>query len=120
MSIVRFSEKQVYVGGEVARPGFIPYRRGMTALQAIMAAGSFLDTARLDSVIVIRDSGDPRNSIARKIDLQEVVTGGVPEPLQLAPHDVLFVPKTGVAHADVWVRQHIKELMPIPIRMPGF
>ena len=119
MSIIKFSDKQVYVGGEVGRPGFVPYRRGMTALQAIMAAGSFLDTARLDSVIVIRDSGDPSGSIARTINLQEVVTGGQREPLQLAPHDVLFVPRTGVANANVWVRQHIKEMMPIPIRMPG-
>ena len=99
VSIIRFSDKQVYVGGEVGRPGFIPYRRGMTALQAIMAAGSFLDTARIDSVIVIRDSGDPKGSISRKIDLQEVVTGGQQEPMQLAPHDVLFVPKTGIANA---------------------
>ena len=46
VSVTRFTEKLVYVGGEVVRPGTLPYRRGLTPLQAVAASGGFRDTAR--------------------------------------------------------------------------
>ena len=52
VSVTRFTEKLVYVGGEVIRPGVLPYRKGLTPLQAVAASGGFRDTARLDSVIL--------------------------------------------------------------------
>jgi hypothetical protein len=30
----------------------------------------------------------------------------------LLPQDVVFVPRTGIANANVWVRQHITDLLP--------
>ena len=57
VSVTRYSEKFVYVAGEVARSGTIPYRRGLTPLQAITASGGFRETARYDSVILVRTGG---------------------------------------------------------------
>jgi protein involved in polysaccharide export with SLBB domain len=111
VSIVRFSPKTVYVGGEVVRPGTLPYRRGLTPLQAVAASGGFRDTARLDSVILVR-GGSEDNFVARKLNLEEVVTDGVREQIRLAPHDVIFVPRTDVADANIWVRQHISDMVP--------
>ncbi|MEK7752680.1 MAG: polysaccharide biosynthesis/export family protein, partial [Acidobacteriota bacterium] len=47
----------VYVGGEVDGPGLIPLYGRMTALSAILRARGFKPTAKMDSVILIRDSG---------------------------------------------------------------
>lgn len=111
VGISRFAEKNVYVAGEVDRPGVISYRQGLSPLQAIIAAGGFLDSAKIDSVILIR-TGDENELIARKLDLQAIVTNGEREYLALAPRDVLFVPKTPIANANVWVDQHVTQMLP--------
>ncbi|MBZ0168792.1 Polysaccharide biosynthesis/export protein [Candidatus Methylomirabilis lanthanidiphila] len=111
VSITRFGEKNVFVGGEVGRPGLVAYRKGLTPLQAVIAAGGFQTTARTDSVILIR-RGEGDAFVSRKLDLAATVTDGIKESLPLAPHDVVYVPRTGIAEADLWVRQHITDLIP--------
>ncbi|HXH82889.1 MAG TPA: polysaccharide biosynthesis/export family protein [Candidatus Tectomicrobia bacterium] len=112
VNVMKFADRAVYVGGEVGRPGALVYRKGLTPLQAIMAAGGFLNTARVDSIIIVRPGSGDTPYIARKIDLERVVTQGDREPIHLAPNDIVFVPRTGIANANVWVRQHITELFP--------
>lgn len=111
VSITHFGEKNVFVGGEVGRPGLVPYRRGLSPLQAIIAAGGFRTTARLDSVILIR-AGAGEVFGSRKLNLAETVADGIKEPISLAPHDVVYVPRTPIAEANLWVTQHITELIP--------
>ena len=47
VTIRRFTDRAVYVGGEVGGPGTQLYRRGLTPLQAVIAAGGFRETARV-------------------------------------------------------------------------
>jgi polysaccharide export outer membrane protein len=112
VSITRFAERSVYIGGDVGKPGMIRYRKGLTPLQAIIAAGGLLDSARTDSVILVRAGDSGRDYVSRRLNLQESITDGNKEPIFLAPHDVVYVPKTGIAEANLWVRQHITELLP--------
>lgn len=112
VTLRQVGEKTVYVGGEVGRPGTLPFRKGLTPLQAIIAAGGFRDTSRPDSVILVRAVDAEGEFIARKIDLAQVVTNGTREPITLAPHDIIFVPRTPIANANLWVRQWITELFP--------
>jgi polysaccharide biosynthesis/export protein len=112
VTIRKFAEKPIYVGGEVGRPGTIAYRKGLTVLQAVIGAGGFKDTARIDSVILVRGTGPDAPVITRKLDLKRPVIQGEDEPLFVAPHDVIFVPKTPIANADLWVDQHITKLFP--------
>jgi protein involved in polysaccharide export with SLBB domain len=121
VEVTRSIEKTVYVGGEVGRPGAVPYRDGLSPLQAILAAGGFRDTARLDSIILVRAQGQENEFISRKINLEEVIVDGTKEQISLVPHDVVFVPRTAIANANVWVRQHITDLIPFTRpRIPGF
>jgi len=120
VDLVRSSEKTIYVGGEVGRPSAVPYREGLSPLQAILAAGGFRDTARLDSIILVRAQAQEKDYISRKINLEEVILDGGKEQLVLAPQDVIFVPRTAIANANIWVRQHIRDLLPFPLpRFPG-
>jgi protein involved in polysaccharide export with SLBB domain len=112
VTVAKFSEKTIYVGGEVGKPGLLPYRRDLTPLQAVIAAGGFKETARLDSVVLVRSSG-PEQYISRRLDLAKAVQTGVREPVYLAPHDVLYVPRTPIADANLWVKQHITDLIPL-------
>ena len=111
VTIVSFAEKNVYVGGEVGRPGTIPYRKGLSPLQAIIAAGGFIrETAQVDSVVLVRTGGSDNNFISRKLNLSEAITDGMKESLYLAPHDVIYVPSTSIADTNLWVRQHITDI----------
>jgi protein involved in polysaccharide export with SLBB domain len=112
VSVSAFAEKTVFVGGEVSRPGTQMYRKGLTPLQAVIAAGGFRDTARPDSVVLVR-VGARDQVVARKVDLDQVVNDGAREPLVLAPNDILFVPRSEIANANLWVRQHITDLIPL-------
>lgn len=112
VSITQWAERTVYIGGEVGKPGNIPYRKSLTPLQAIIAAGGFRDTARADSVILIRAAGPNDKFISRRVDLAEAIHNAQKELIYLAPHDVIYVPRTAIADADLWVKQHIIDLIP--------
>ena len=91
----------------------------MTPLQAIFDRGGFTNTAQVDSVILIRDAASGTPKIGR-IDLQQAMEGGLPEQFALLPNDVVYVPMTGIGRADLWVRQHLVELVPWQyLRPPG-
>jgi protein involved in polysaccharide export with SLBB domain len=57
-----FANQQVFVGGEVVRPGVQPLTPSLTTLQAILVAEGFKDTANADKVVVLRrgDYGQPQ------------------------------------------------------------
>jgi protein involved in polysaccharide export with SLBB domain len=112
VTVTKFVEKTVYIGGEVEKPGAIPYRKGLSPLQAIIAAGGFRTGAQTDSVILVRAPGPDEKFITRKLNLAEVVANGIKEPIYLAPHDVVYVPRTSIAEADLWVKQHVTDLLP--------
>jgi len=104
-----FKGQRVYVGGEVQRGGLIELAPGMTALQAIMQAESILNTAKLDGVIVIR-KGPDNEPIPIRVDLEKAIDGDPSEDIQLQPHDIVYVPKTWIAKANLFVKQYISDL----------
>jgi protein involved in polysaccharide export with SLBB domain len=112
VGITKYAEKSVYIGGEVRRPGMVRYRQGLTPLQAVIAAGGFIDTAQPDSVILVRRNGMEDSFISRKLDLTEKIVRGDNVPLFLAPNDVVYVPRSSIAEANLWVKQHITDLFP--------
>ena len=54
----RSSKTTVYVGGEVGRSGAVPCREGLSPLiQPVLVAGGFRESARLESIILVRAQG---------------------------------------------------------------
>ena len=107
---------RAYVGGEVRRPGYVAVRPGLTSMRAIFDRGGFLDTAKIDNVLYVHwaDSGAYE---ARVVNLKgSLETGDVRNDVTLGPNDVVFVPKTPIANANLWVSQYLLKL--IPIRPP--
>jgi len=105
-----FANRNVYVGGEVKRPGIVPLRFGMTSLMALFEAGGFRDTAQRSQVVILRDSGAGRTRI-HTLDAREVLAGGVSD-LVLQPYDVIFVPMSVIARVNLTVEQYIKRMLP--------
>jgi len=114
--IAELAEHKVFVTGQVARPGFVPFRPGMTSLQAIVERGGFLDDAKMTDVLHLHRRGASTES--RKIDLEDAFEGNAPDVNVLAPNDVIIVPRTFIGDADVFVDQWIRGLLPT-IPTPG-
>jgi polysaccharide export outer membrane protein len=82
----------IYVTGAVLRPGKIVTDRQLTALEAIMEAGGFIqEKANLKKVMVIRQVEGKRVSTA--VNLESCVKGGACNDSILQPNDMIYVPE---------------------------
>ena len=112
--IQSFEGHAVYVGGEVQKPGEIPYRGRLSALQAIVCAGGNTEEAKLDAVILVRSLGTEKSEIV-ELDLSQTHEKGTKE-ITLEPYDILFVPRTAIAKVDRFVGQYIHSIIPDAFR----
>jgi len=108
--VTKLGERRVYVGGEVARPGYVDLLPDMTPLQAVLQSGGFKTTAKLESVLLITPGPDGRFQAAR-LNMQQVLDG-VPERVRLHTNDVVYVPRTWIADMDLTVDQYVRGLVP--------
>lgn len=104
---------QIFVGGEVGFQGMVPLTEGMTLFRAIQRAGGFRPTARRKDVMIVRlqPNGPP---VARKVDVMPILSGADParDPL-LAANDIVFVPRTKVESARIFIQQYINDIIPL-------
>ena len=108
-----FAAQRVFVGGEVNQPGLIPLTGHTSALQAIFSAGGFLNTAKIQQVVLIR-KGPDNQPIGRSLNLTQVLeTGNLQQDVRLMPSDILFVPKAPIARLNLFVEQYVRGLLPI-------
>ncbi|MFQ3623393.1 MAG: SLBB domain-containing protein, partial [Acetobacteraceae bacterium] len=106
---------QVFVGGEVVRPGFQALTSLASVLDALAAAGGVRRTGSLRAIRVEGGGG------ARVVDLYGVLAGhGAAPDLALRPGDRIVVPPLGatVAIAGEVGRPGIYELPPGPPQVP--
>jgi protein involved in polysaccharide export with SLBB domain len=109
--VTKLGEQRVYIGGEVARPGYVPLRPDMTLLQAVLQTGGFKKTAKLDSVLLMTPAPNGQFAAAR-VDMKQVVDAGVPERVRLHPDDVVYVPPTWISDMNDVVDQYVRGLIP--------
>jgi protein involved in polysaccharide export with SLBB domain len=116
LNLRSFGSLQVFVGGEVQRPGYLEMSGGQrNVLQIVMAAGGFLPTARLDEVLVVRPLPDGKQEIF-SVDMAKVLRGtDLSQNVPIHPLDTIVVPRSNIASLDVWVDQHIRQALPIPV-----
>jgi polysaccharide export outer membrane protein len=90
--------KEVYIVGEVAKPGLFAFTEGFTIVAALAQAEGFTPDANLSSVHVVRGSlGNPELYV---IDFNDVLKGKAKD-MELKPSDVIYVPPDGLT---VWSR----------------
>ncbi len=115
--VKEFAGRRIYVGGEVLTPGVIRPPGTVTALQAILEAGGAKSSARLENVVILRNQGTSE-PLFMTLDLRGGVTGGVSRnDVALLPSDIVFVPKTKVAHLAQFIDVYFKQLLPIPLNL---
>jgi polysaccharide export outer membrane protein len=104
--------RQVFVQGQVSKPGAFPLEPGMTALQALSVAGGITPEAAKEAILIRRDlCGQPHGMNVDISNAQGKVGKG--EDVALMPRDILVVPRSKIANIDLFVSQYIRELLPV-------
>jgi len=107
-----FASQRVFVGGEVGTPGVVNLTGRMGVAEAVLTAGGLRVTAAFDNVIVVRRAADGRPML-RNIDLERLLnTGDQAQDVPIRGGDMIFVPRKGVANANLWVDQYIRQILP--------
>lgn len=86
---------EIFVLGEVMKPGNFPYRDGTTPFEGIARAGGGNRDADLSRVVALTPIGDQLH--ARMLDLSATLHGSQRPIDYLPPYTILIVPPTGIA-----------------------
>lgn len=84
---------QIKVTGQVLHPQALPYREGMTVLDAILAVGGMSQFASGNRAKIVRKENGRQSEIAVKL-VNLVNKGDMSQNLVLKPGDVLVVPES--------------------------
>ncbi|MBE3599481.1 MAG: SLBB domain-containing protein [Limnochordaceae bacterium] len=119
--------RQVAVMGEVARPGLVPYRPGLTLAEALAAAGGPTEQAELGRVSLTRRAREAQDGAAPAIELDlsslgrqtsagaTLVAAPAGAGMLLQPGDLVLVPR---AQREVFVLGAVERPGSYPVR-PG-
>ena len=113
VSLRSFQAPQVFITGEVARPGMLPFTPGLTLLQLLAEAGGHLPSGDVTQIVILRRSAD--QSAARiRPDLSRTFRNAPTKDVALQPYDVLIVPPTRAQNlAEVLDRYVYKLFAPL-------
>ncbi|MES2034062.1 MAG: polysaccharide biosynthesis/export family protein [Pseudomonadota bacterium] len=104
---------KVFVGGEVNTPGVFDMPGDINSLQAVIQAGGTKPSAKLDRVVIIR-RGPGGQAMMRVVDLKAPTRkSGAMDLVPLRRFDIVYVPRTNIAEAGLFVQQYIRDLLPI-------
>ena len=106
------AENKVYVFGEINKPGVYTITRELSLVEAIALAGSYTDTAVLETVMILR--GDIKRPEILSRDLKKLLKkGDMSQNLSLQAGDVVYVPRTFLGDINVVLRQIVPLLQAI-------
>ena len=99
-----YAREVLAFAGEVAQPGKFELRENLTAIQAVLLAGGFKDSAKSSQILVFRklnaDTAEVRSlnfkTLKRTSDLENDLT--------LQPGDMILVPRNRISKIERYVR----------------
>jgi protein involved in polysaccharide export with SLBB domain len=107
-----YGSRQVFVGGEVARPGIYEMPANMDAFQAVALAGGFLPSAHRRDVLVLSRAGGETQ--VTEIDLSmRAMRQGFPDAKPLQRYDVVYVPRSRISQLNVFMEQYVRDALPV-------
>lgn len=99
-----FQKPYFVVSGEVAQTGKFEMREDITALQAVMMAGGFKESAKSSQIIVFRKLNADVAEV-KTLNLKKVKkTSDLENDLTLQSGDIIFVPRNTFSKIEKYVR----------------
>lgn len=113
-----FQAPQIYVAGEMAKPGMFGFTPGMTLIQALAQAGGQLPTGDIEHLVVLRrTSAGAAEVLEPKLSVHYL--SAPDKDLVLQPFDVVLLPPTRVAVLGQNLEQYVFKILP-PLRNSSF
>ncbi|MGE3667267.1 MAG: XrtA/PEP-CTERM system exopolysaccharide export protein [Steroidobacteraceae bacterium] len=85
---------KITVVGQVANPGAVPYREGMTALDVVLAVGGLSEFAAGNRAKLVRKGANGKTT-EKRVRLEDLLKKGrLKENVDMMPGDVLIVPES--------------------------
>lgn len=99
-----FQKPYFVVSGEVAQPGKFEMNQNITALQAVLLAGGFKDSAKSSQILVYRKINSDTAEV-KMLNLKSVKkTSDLENDLQLQSGDIIMVPRNLVTKIERFVK----------------
>ncbi len=99
-----FQKPYVVVAGEVLQPGKLEMRENLTAVQAVLLAGGFKDSARSSQILVFRKL-NAETAEVRSLNLRTLKrTSDLENDLTLQAGDMILVPRNRISKIERFVR----------------
>lgn len=99
-----FQKPYVVVSGEVAQPGKFELRENLTAIQAVLLAGGFKDSAKSSQILVFRKLNADTAEV-RSLNFKTLKhTSDLENDLTLQPGDMILVPRNRLSKIERYVR----------------
>ena len=100
----QFQKPYFVVSGEVAQPGKFEMNENITALQAVMLAGGFKDSAKSSQILVFRKI-NAETAEVKLLDLKGIKkTGDLENDFELQSGDMIMVPRNMITKVERYVR----------------
>ena len=99
-----FQKPYFVVSGEVPQPGRFEMREQLTAIQAVMMAGGFRDSAKTTEIVVFRKINQEFAEV-KTLNLKNVrKTSDLESDLELESGDMIFVPRNKWSNFEKYIR----------------
>jgi polysaccharide biosynthesis/export protein len=99
-----FQKPYVVVAGEVPQPGKFELREKLTAIQAVLLAGGFKDSAKSSQIVVFRKLNADTAEV-RTLNFKTLRhTSDLENDLTLQPGDMILVPRNRISKIERYVR----------------
>ncbi|MEK6279127.1 MAG: polysaccharide biosynthesis/export family protein [Acidobacteriota bacterium] len=99
-----FQKPYIVVAGEVVQPGKFEMREKLTAIQAVLLAGGFKDSAKSSQVLVFRKLNADTAEV-RSLDFRTLKrTTDLENDLTLQAGDMILVPRNRISKIERYVR----------------
>ena len=99
-----FQKPYFVVSGEVPQPGRFEMREAVTALQAVMTAGGFKDSAHVSQVLIFRKINAEFAEV-KTLDFKKIKkTSDLENDLKLESGDIIMVPRNTFTKVERYVR----------------
>lgn len=99
-----FQKPYFVVAGEVAQPGKFELRENVTALQAVLLAGGFKDSAKISQILVYRKINADTAEV-KLLNLKNVrKTADLEQDFALEAGDMIYVPRNQFTKVERYVR----------------
>jgi polysaccharide biosynthesis/export protein len=104
LTLKEFQKPYFVVSGEVTQPGKFEIRETTTALQAVMMAGGFKDSAKSSQIIVFRKINAEFAEV-KMLNLKNIrKTSDLENDLTLKSGDIILVPRNNFSKIEKFVR----------------